>query len=93
MPDKSSRASGRPDGACCGLVVQRAVLALVLRVDRPGRWSRAQLEREIADAEPAQVNNAIAVLEHNGVVEVRGEAVCASRCARYLDCLEGVSIS
>jgi hypothetical protein len=73
-------------------IAERAIVLQVLRDDHAERWSRAELEREIYDVEPLALGDALERLREEGVVEVRGEDLWASRCARHLDAIGMVSI-
>jgi hypothetical protein len=74
------------------VVAQRAIVLQVLRADHVEPWTRAELESEIYDIEPVEINDALAVLHADGVIAVAGEQVSASRAARRLDALGMVSI-
>jgi hypothetical protein len=75
-----------PDG------VQRAIVLQVLRDDRIERWTRKEVKRELHDVKGRAINKALDCLEAEGVVELDGEDVWASRCARHLDALGMVSV-
>jgi hypothetical protein len=72
--------------------MERAIVAQILRDDHDGRWSRAELEREIDDFEPAVLEEALGRLEHDGVLRREGELVWAGRAPRRLDELELIGI-
>ena len=65
--------------------IERAIVLQLLRDDHDERWSRAELEAEVNNAEPSVLSSAIADLERQGVVVAQGEHVLASPCARRLD--------
>jgi predicted transcriptional regulator len=65
--------------------VQRAVVLQLLRIDRPERWLRDDLEQELGYIDRRCVRRAVQRLEELGVVEAAGEARHASRAARRLD--------
>jgi hypothetical protein len=72
---------------------QRAIVLQVLRDDHPEPWTRAELERQLSDFLPEEVEAAIEDLAAEGVLTISDdEAIRASRCARHLDALELVSI-
>ena len=74
-------------------MAQRAIVLQVLRDDHPERWTRAELERQLSDFLPEEVEAAIKDLAAEGVLAVGDdETVSASLCARALDALELVSI-
>jgi hypothetical protein len=73
-------------------IAERAIVLQVLRDDHDGRWTRAELEREIYDIEPAAIREALERLCGEGVVYISGQLVWASRCALHLDQLGMVSI-
>jgi hypothetical protein len=87
MPDKGTEKSWADDD-----VAQRAIVLQVLRDDHDDRWSRAELEREIYDIEPAAIAEALERLRQEGVVHLSGDLVWASRAALWLDGLGMVSI-
>jgi hypothetical protein len=72
-------------------IAERGVVLQVLRRDHT-EWSREQLERELVDVERSILDAALAKLAIEGAVILDGERVRASRCARYLDELELISI-
>jgi hypothetical protein len=67
--------------------VESLVVLALLRDDRAERWSRAELERELSDIPPADVEAALSGLVSRGVVCVDGDRAWASRCVRHLDAL------
>lgn len=73
-------------------MVERAVVLQILRDDHEECWPRGELAREIADYAPAVLDEALAHLEHDGVLLRDGEAVCAARPARRLDELELIGV-
>ncbi len=73
--------------------VQRAIVAHTLRDDHDERWSRAELETELAGrGAPIAIDDALHRLESEGIVEIAGETVRASRAARHLDLLEMIAL-
>jgi hypothetical protein len=73
-------------------MVERAIVLQVLREDHEERWPRAELGEEISDFAPAVLDEALACLEHEGVVHSEEGLVWAARAARHLDELELISI-
>jgi len=73
-------------------MAQRAIVLQLLRDDHPEGWTLAELERQLSDFLPAEVEAAVEDLVAEGVAIVDGEKFSASRCARHLDALELVSI-
>jgi hypothetical protein len=74
-------------------VAQRAIVLQVLRDDHPEPWTCTELERQLSDFLPEEVEAAVEDLAAEGVLTVGdGEAVRASLCARTLDALGLVSI-
>ncbi len=71
---------------------ERAVALQVLRDDHAERWSRAELERELADIPLLNIDRAVVSLAENEVVRLSGESLQASPCARYLDTLGMIAI-
>jgi hypothetical protein len=72
--------------------VERAIVFQLLDSDDAERWSRAELEIELHDVEALAISDALEHLEAVGVVDLDGETVGASRCARYLDRLGIVAV-
>lgn len=75
-------------------MAQRAIILQVLRDDHHERWTRAELERQLSDFLPEEVEAAIEDLAAEGVLSINDddERVSASLCARTLDALGMVSI-
>jgi hypothetical protein len=71
---------------------ERAVVLQVLRDDHAERWSRAELERELADIPLLTIDRAVVSLAENEVVLLCGNALSASRCSRHLDTLGLISV-
>lgn len=72
--------------------VERAVVLLLLRDDGPESWSHADIEIELGPYSPLAVNDALARLEAEGVVEVSGEVAQASRATMRLDALKLICV-
>jgi len=72
--------------------VQRAVVAQTLRDDHDRCWPRAELEAELGEPDALAINDALALLEMEGVIELQGEIVQASRAALHLDRLEMIAL-
>jgi hypothetical protein len=75
-------------------MAKRAVVLQVLRDDHTEPWTRAELERQLSDFLPEEVEAAVEDLAADGVLSINDddETVSASLCARKLDALELVSI-
>jgi hypothetical protein len=72
---------------------QRAIVLQVLRDDHPERWTRTELERQLPDFLPEEVEAAVEDLAAEGVLSINDdETIRASLCARTLDTLGLVSI-
>ncbi len=72
---------------------KRAVVLQVLRDDHPEQWTRAELEREVPDVLPEEIESAVEDLAAEGVVTIGDdEAIRASLCARHLDALGFICI-
>jgi hypothetical protein len=65
--------------------VERAIVLQTLRDDHDEGWSRAELETELAHTDPLAIGDAITRLEGEGVIELAGETVRASRAAMHLN--------
>jgi hypothetical protein len=87
MLDKRNDARAADDG-----MLDRAILSELLSSDHDPLWFRAELEREIASAEPVALLAALDRLQEAGAVRVSGELVCASRCVLHLDALGVLAI-
>jgi hypothetical protein len=72
--------------------VERAVVLQVLRDDHTERWSLEELLGELSDYGPGIVDEALARMEREGILEREGRQVWASRAARHLDELELIGI-
>jgi DNA-binding HxlR family transcriptional regulator len=87
MPEKCSRRwIDDPE------IVRRAIILRILSEDREKRWSTAELRRELYNIEPHALNNALIMLEHEGVLQRAGETVYASRAAHQLDKLGLIAV-
>jgi hypothetical protein len=80
----------RTDCSSSAAGVQRILMMVLLSGDQC-RWSRAELERELArpGGDPAGVGDAIGALYGAGLVHVSGDLIEPTRPARYLDALLG----
>ncbi len=72
--------------------VERAIVLQILRNDHDENWSRAELEIALGDTEQLTISDALARLEEEGVIELSGEIVLATRATRHLDALELLAI-
>jgi predicted transcriptional regulator len=72
--------------------VERAIVLQLLRDDHAERWSLAELVEELSDRESEIVDEALVVMEREGVIDREGGWVSASRAARHLDELELIGI-
>ena len=54
--------------------------------------SRAELDVEISNVEPLDISDALARLDQDGIVQISGESVSASRAVRRLDELGLIAI-
>ena len=87
MQDQPSQVLGEADPR-----VERAIILQFLRDDHGDRWSRAELEVEISNVEPLDISDALARLGQDGIVQISGESVSASRAVRRLDELGLIAI-
>jgi hypothetical protein len=72
--------------------VQRAIILQLLRDDRPCRWSRAELARELSHLPASAIGKALVALHAEGVVERAGADVWPSRPTRRLDELALIAV-
>jgi hypothetical protein len=87
MQDQPSQVLGE-----CDPRIERAIILQFLRDDHGDRWSRAELEVEISTVEPLDISDALARLDQDGIVQISGESVSASRAVRRLDELGLIAI-
>lgn len=87
MQDQPSQVLGEG-----GPRIERAIILQFLRDDHGNRWSRAELEVEISNVEPLDISDALARLDPDGIVQISGESVSASRAVRRLDELGLIAI-
>jgi hypothetical protein len=81
-----------PIGNTPGGRAQRAIMLQLLLTDRNPTWSRAELELEISDIPPHDIQDALRTLTQEGLVRLDGELLSAARAVRHLDRLGMVSI-
>ena len=65
--------------------IERAIVLQLLRPERPARWARRELMRELRHLEPVEVSKAIVRLEEAGVIGRGGNELWAARATRRLD--------
>jgi hypothetical protein len=87
MQDQPSQVLGE-----CDPWIERAILLQCLRDDHGNCWSRSELEVEISNVEPLDISDALARLGQDGIVQISGESVSASRAVRRLDELRLIAI-
>jgi hypothetical protein len=87
MQDQPSQVPGE-----CDPRIERAIILQLLRDNHGDRWSRAELEVEISKVEPLDISDALARLDQDGIVQISGESVSASRAVRRLDELALIAI-
>jgi hypothetical protein len=73
-------------------MTERAIVLQVLRTDHPARWTRAELQAEIYDVDPAAIRRALRRLKTHGVICLEGKELWASLCTWRLEDLGMVSI-
>jgi hypothetical protein len=71
---------------------ERAVVLQVLRDDHEERWSRVELDGELAYFEGEVVDGAVADLHGEGLVHLENGVVWASAAARRLDDLDLIGV-
>jgi hypothetical protein len=72
--------------------IERAIVSQTLRDDHDSSWSRAELEIELDGIDALAVGDAIARLADQGVIELAGEIVRASRATVRLDELDMIAV-
>lgn len=72
--------------------VQRAIVSQTLREDHERRWWRAELEAKLGHDASIAIDDALHRLESEGVIEIAGETIKASRAVRHLDALEMIAL-
>lgn len=74
-------------------IAEGAIVHQLLREDHPERWTRYELERELADIDRASVDHALRRLQRKGVLQLVGGArIQASDCARHLYALNVIGV-
>jgi hypothetical protein len=71
---------------------ERAVVLQLLRDDHEQRWSRVELEDELAYIEAGVVDGAVMDLQGEGIVQLENGTVWASAAARRLDDLDLIGV-
>jgi DNA-binding HxlR family transcriptional regulator len=71
---------------------QRAIVLQILDSDHAERWLRAELAEQLSGIEPAELDEAVARLERDGVIHRDGDSVWAARAVRCLDDLELIGV-
>jgi len=66
-------------------IVERSLVLALLDDDHDAWWTRAELEREHHDVQPLALGDAPERLRDGEAVELSGERVRATKCARHLD--------
>ncbi|HYM46100.1 MAG TPA: hypothetical protein VES65_08085 [Solirubrobacteraceae bacterium] len=72
--------------------LERAIVLQTLRDDHDTGWPRPELEAELGRPDPIAIGDALTRLNYEGVVELSGETVCASRAALRLSELELIAV-
>jgi hypothetical protein len=72
--------------------IERAIVLQTLREDRGDGRRRADLAVELGDADPTAIGEALTQLGNEGVIELAGEIVRASRAAIRLSDLEMIAV-
>ena len=80
------------EGECEQRRVERLLMLALLREEQPRGWSRAELERELPDVLPADIQGALEALTSQEVVRLEARRAHLSRSARYLDGLGVICI-
>jgi hypothetical protein len=71
---------------------QCVVTLQVLRDDHPQPWTHGEIESVLHDVDPDAIGVALERLKEQGVVNVEGEQITPSACARHLDALGFICI-
>jgi hypothetical protein len=87
MQDQSKQVPSSDDQ-----LVEKAIVLQLLRDDHDERWSRAELETELVPTGPLAISDALVRLEAEGVLQLIGEAVSASRATKRLDDLGLIAV-
>jgi hypothetical protein len=72
--------------------IERAIVMQTLRDDHDEGWSRAELAAELDRSDPIAIGDALIRLRDEGVVELAGETVRASRAAMRLNELDIIAL-
>ncbi|HEY3759089.1 MAG TPA: hypothetical protein VGL37_04970 [Solirubrobacteraceae bacterium] len=74
-------------------IAERAIVHQLLREDHCERWTRYELERQLADIDRTTVDHALHRLQRKGVLQLAGGArLQASDCARHLYALNVIGV-
>jgi hypothetical protein len=71
---------------------EHLIVLLLLDDEHPDPWTRAELETKLSSTPPLEIGSALTHLRGEGVLEIDGEQITASRCAQHLDRLELIAI-
>jgi hypothetical protein len=80
------------EGECEQRRVERLLMLALLREEQSEGWSRAELERELPDMLPADIQGALEALTSQEVVRLEGQRAYLSASARHLDGLGVICI-
>lgn len=87
MQDQTKQIAGDRDR-----LLERAIVLHALGEDRNDDWARVELATELGGADPVAIRESLTRLEGEGVIELAGETVRASRATVRLDDLEMIAI-
>jgi hypothetical protein len=86
--DNRLERSGEPEQR----YTERLLLLALLREEQPEWWSQADLECELPDVMPEDINAAIEDLASQEVVRVENDRITASLSTRHLEALDVICI-
>jgi DNA-binding HxlR family transcriptional regulator len=73
-------------------IIERAIILQVLRNGHDERWSRRELQAEIADVKPPALDDALNRLERHGVLVRCNDEYVASRCAFHIEAVGMITV-
>lgn len=102
-PKRSTVSTSREQSAVAGpaassvhvtnpIQIEQGLIIELVSDNHGHRWTRAELEHELAEVEPTVLRDALERLKLMDVVHLDGELVWASRCARYMYAIDLVML-
>lgn len=74
-----------------GRAVEQALILVILRSDDGTRWTRDELTRQFQSHDPEEIDNALARLSAQGIVQINGDTIEAPNSAMQRQELDQLS--